>query len=284
MRPFVYLLNFLLMISMPLLLGWLIARRRHVSWRLFVIGAVTFVLSQVVHIPFNYLVSTNLPSQITQLPDTALLLLSALFLGLSAGIFEEGARYLSFRFWAADARTWGRGLMVGAGHGGAESILLGLLGALNVWILFGYQAGFFQTLIPEEQAPQVQEVLLQMASIPWFEALFGALERLFVLCIQMGLSLMVMQVFIRGRVIWLVLAIVWHALIDAAAVMALSLSGVYAAEAITALAALVSLLFIASQKEPEPVDEEPEPLPRAGPAGPIQIEPTSEKLEESRYV
>ena len=123
-----------------------------------------------------------------------------------------------------------------------------------------------------------------MASIPWFEVMFGALERLFVLCIQLGLSLMVMQVFTRGRVIWLVLAIVWHALIDASAVVALSLSGVYAAEAITALAALVSLLFVASLKRPEPVAEEPEPLPRTGPARTIKIEPTKEKLEESRYV
>jgi uncharacterized membrane protein YhfC len=269
---------------MPLLLGWLIARRRNISWRFFGIGAVTFVVAQVAHIPFNYLVSTNLPSQVAQLSDTALLLLSAVFLGLSAGVFEEGARYLSYRFWATGARTWGSGLMMGAGHGGAESVLLGLLGVLNASILFGYQAGYFQTLIPDEQAPQVQEVLYQMATVPWFEVLFGALERLFVLCIQMGLSLMVMQVFTRGRVIWLVLAVAWHALIDATAVVVVSLYGVYAAEASTALAALISLIFIARHRTPEPADNEPEPLPGVGPAGPIKIEPTHEKLEESRYV
>ena len=162
--------------------------------------------------------------------------------------------------------------------------MLGLLGALNATILFGYQGGFFQTLIPDEQIPQVQEVLSQMGSIPWFEVLFGAVERLFVLCIQMGLSVVVMQVFTRGSVMWLVLAIGWHALIDAASVVALSLYGVYAAEIVAALAALISLLFIASQKEPEPVDDELEPLPSVGPTGPIQIEPTKEILEESRYV
>lgn len=284
LRPFLYLLNFLLMVTMPLLLGWLIARRREVPWRLFGIGAVTFVLAQVVHIPFNYLVSSNLPSQVAQLPDTTLLLLSALFLGLSAGVFEEGARYLSYRFWATDVRTWGRGLMMGAGHGGAESILLGLLGALNVSILFGYQAGFFQTLIPDEQAPQVLEVLRQMATVPWFEVLFGALERLLVLCIQMGLSIMVMQAFARGKLLWLALAIGWHALIDASVVVLVSMHGIYAAEAITALAALISLLFIASQRKPEPVDEVPEPLPDVEWTGPIKIAPTNEKLEDSRYI
>ncbi len=284
LRPFIYLLNFLLMVSLPLLLGWLIARRRHISWRFFGIGAATFVLSQVAHIPFNYLVSSNLPEQVAQLPERALLLLSAAFLGLSAGVFEEGARYLAYRFWAKDARSWGKGLMMGAGHGGAESILLGLLGALNVSILFGYRAGYFQTLIPSEQAPQVQAVLNQMSTMPWFEALFGALERVFVLVIQMALSLMVMQVFTRGKLRWLFLAVIWHALIDGLVVVTVSLSGVYAAEAVTALAMLISLAIIYALKSPEPEAPVLEPLPEAGPARLIEIEPTKDKLEDSRYV
>ena len=123
-----------------------------------------------------------------------------------------------------------------------------------------------------------------MMIIPWFEVLFGALERLFAPVIQMGLSPTVMQVFTRGRIRWLVLAIGWHALIDATVVVVLSLYGIYAAEASAALAALISLIFIASQREPEPTGYEPEPLPRAWPAGPIMLEPTNEKLEESRYV
>ena len=55
----------------------------------------------------------------------------AVFLGLSAGVFEETARYLTYRFWAKDARSWSRGLMLGAGHGGSEAILVGALAAVN---------------------------------------------------------------------------------------------------------------------------------------------------------
>jgi uncharacterized membrane protein YhfC len=280
----IFLLNFLLMVSLPLALGWFIARRRHISWRFFGIGAATFVLAQVAHIPFNYLVGENLPAQVEQMPETLPLLLSAAFLGLSAGVFEEGARYLAYRFWAKDARSWGRGLMMGAGHGGAESILLGLLGALNVSILFGYRAGYFQALIPSEQAPQVEAVVSQMLTIPWFEVLFGALERVFVLVIQMALSLMVMQVFTRGKLRWLLLAIGWHALIDGLVVVTVSTSGVYVAEAITALAMVISLAVIFALREPEPEAAVLEPLPEVGPARPMKIEPTKDKLEDSRYV
>jgi uncharacterized membrane protein YhfC len=284
MRPIIIFLNFFLMLSLPFVLGWFIARRRQVSWRFFGIGAVTFVLSQVAHIPFNYLVSPGISEQVAQLPEMTALLLSAAFLGLSAGIFEEGARYLAYRYWAKDARSWSRGLMLGAGHGGAESILLGLLGAFNASILLGYNAGYFQNLIPSEQAPQVQAVLDQMFSIPWFEAMFGALERSFVLVIQMALSLMVMQVFTRGKVKWLILAIGWHALIDGAVVVTVSLYGIYAAEAVTALAMLISLATIYKLKGPEPETAVLEPLPEAGLARPIAIEPTQDKLEESRYL
>jgi uncharacterized membrane protein YhfC len=72
------------------------------------------------------------------------LLIIAGFLGLSAGFFEESARYVVYRWWARDARTWSQGLMLGAGHGGIESILLGFLLAINVAALAGVRAGRFR--------------------------------------------------------------------------------------------------------------------------------------------
>jgi len=276
--------NFLLMVSMPVLLGRYIVRRRRISWRFFGIGALSFILSQVGHIPFNYLVTNKLLVGLSLPSGQAGLVLTATFLGLSAGLFEEGVRYVAFRFWAKDARTWGSGLMMGAGHGGVESILLGLLGALNMTILLGYQAGYFQGLVPPEQAPQVSQTLNQLAAMPWFEMMFGALERLFALCIQLALSLLVMQVFVRGRGRWLLFAFGWHALIDAGAVVVLGAGGAYAAEAVAGVAALISLAVIIRLREPEPQPEPREPLAPPRGAQPIHIKATEEKLEDSRYI
>lgn len=51
-------LNALLMIALPVALGIFLTRRFHLGWRLFFIGAATFILSQVGHIPFNLLVGS----------------------------------------------------------------------------------------------------------------------------------------------------------------------------------------------------------------------------------
>ena len=50
-----YTLNFLLMLAMPFLLAAFLARRLPVRWGLFWVGAVTFIGSQIVHIPLNVL-------------------------------------------------------------------------------------------------------------------------------------------------------------------------------------------------------------------------------------
>ena len=71
-------LNFLLMLALPLALGWWIQRRWQAGWRLFAIGAVTFVVSQIFHIPFNWLVlqkwqllptDTAVPINLIELPQ-----------------------------------------------------------------------------------------------------------------------------------------------------------------------------------------------------------------------
>ena len=42
------------MIILPVLLGFWLTRRFKLSWKLFLAGALTFIASQVLHIPFLY--------------------------------------------------------------------------------------------------------------------------------------------------------------------------------------------------------------------------------------
>ena len=212
MIPALLTLNFLLMIVLPLLLGWWIARRRGASWRLFGLGALAFVLSQVAHLPFNWLVL-----QEWGWVDASQPAVYALFLGLSAGSFEGVLRYLTFRFWAREARSWGTGLMVGAGHGGIEAMLLGVLGMLNFTILLGLREGYFQGIlatVPPDQLYLVDEQISALFGVPASMALLGAVERVFALLLHLSASLLVMQTFVRGQWRWLAAGILWHAAID----------------------------------------------------------------------
>ncbi|NIV35591.1 MAG: YhfC family intramembrane metalloprotease, partial [Anaerolineae bacterium] len=53
MLVFTHALNPALMILIPLVVAILLVRRWRLDWAVFGLGAFTFVLSQVFHLPFN---------------------------------------------------------------------------------------------------------------------------------------------------------------------------------------------------------------------------------------
>lgn len=280
-------INFALMIIMPILLGWWIAKRTGAGWRLFFIGAVTFILSQIGHIPFNMLVTRLVGWPPADMMDWSQLLPYALFLGLSAGVFEETARYIAYRRPAREARRWGQGLMLGAGHGGIEAILVGVLGAANmIGLIYAARSPQVQAALPADQAQLINDALQQLLATPWYGALLGALERVFALCAHLAMSLMVMQVFVRKSWLWLAAAIAWHTLLNAVAVVAVIHWGPYVTEALLGVMALLSVGIIFALRRSEPpaaVVDEPEPLPP--PTAPLEpATPSTESLDRSRYI
>ncbi len=271
--------NFLLMILMPILMGRWIRRRRGAGWGLFGIGAVTFVLSQVGHIPFNWLILQKLE----WITGENLIVLT-LFLGISSGAFEEVARYLAYRFWAREARSWGRGLMLGAGHGGIEAIFLGVIGLLNLTVLLGLDNGYFQGLlasVPEDQLYLVDNQISALFDVPPMLALLGAVERLFALLLHLSASLLVMQVFVRKQLRWLGASVGWHAVFNGVAVYVATVWGAVPAELALGILSLVSLGLIFWLRTPEPIIEPPEPLPELQPLAPLGQ--SYESLDRSKY-
>src|SRR5512145_3337507 len=95
MFEFAYTLSVLLMIFLPAMLPLLLRRRFPTPWLLFSVGALTFFLSQVVHLPLN-----DWLSKIGLLPSTAISDLpiwqTAIIMGLTAGLCEELARALGY--------------------------------------------------------------------------------------------------------------------------------------------------------------------------------------------
>ena len=283
-------LNALLMVAMPLALGVFLSRRLRLGWGLFAIGATTFIASQIAHIPFNQFVLSPLMQRlgVASAKSGWPLLGIAVMLGLSAGIFEEGARFLVLRFWARQARSWKDGLMFGAGHGGAESIILGLLMALTLTQMIAYRGADMSRFVPPAQVELATAQVAAFWSAPWYAALLGALERAFAIICQLSLAALVMQSFLRRRLIWLAAAIAWHTIIDMAAVIGVYSVGAYATEAIVGLMALVSLGIVLmlrprSQEtgnEPPPGEARPaspEVYPSGGPPA------TPERVDDTRF-
>ncbi len=277
-------INYALMILIPIVVAIFIRRRTGAPWRLFFIGAVTFIASQVLHIPFNAVVlRSGLLST-----DTAVwssLIIYAVFLGLSAGVFEETARYLTYRFWAKDARSWSRGLMLGAGHGGSEAILVGALAAVNfVALLAAVNNETAMNALPADQRSLVTSALAQIMDAPTGTLLLGAVERVFAITAHLAMSLLVLQVFLRRNIAWLFASIGFHTLLNMVAVIAASRLSPFATEGIIGLFALLALVIIFRLRTPEPEPApEPEALPPPASAAALDLRPTDDALDRSRY-
>jgi len=283
-------LNPLLMIAMPILLGIWLANRLKADWRLYGLGMLAFVGSQVQHIPFNAWVLSPLMQrwQSQAVPGSAQLAILAVLLGLSAGVFEETARYLVYRGWLRENRLWRDGLMLGAGHGGMEAILLGLLSFYSFLQLMALRGTDLAQVLKANQVEIARTILQSYWSLPYYQHLIPALERAAAICIHLGLSVLVLQAFARRNRLWFALAILWHALVDAVAVFGISTWGVYVTEALVVIFGLLSVGMVLTLRKLEAAAPQAEnELPGSQPSLPRlksgAEELNREKLEESRY-
>lgn len=283
-----HFVNAMLMVTIPILLAIYLTRKFKLGWRLWWIGAITFVLSQVGHIPFNrfltYLFQEGiLPSP----PENWQLVFNAVILGLSAGIWEESARYASYRWWAKDARIWKKAILMGAGHGGIESILLGVLGLLTYFQLISLKGADLASIIPADQLSVVQQRVELYWSIAWPVSLLGSIERDFAILTHIALSVITLQVFTRKHIRWLWIAIGWHAFTNAVAIIILGTWGAYAAEVFLAVVAGIDLIVIFGLRRSEtsiPIEEQPQPvLPSTVLSDITPQEVSLERLEDTKY-
>lgn len=213
------------MILLPLVLGYFIAnnfKRTFKDFRkLFIAGALTFIASQVLHIPFLYGLTAmfkngTLPSP----PESWSLIFNAVLLGLLAGIFEETARYILFKYITKNSRTWEDGITIGLGHGGIEAIILGILTITTLVQMIAMKdiTALSALGLPADQLEiaktQVTAYWAQSSVIPFF----GFIERSSAICLHLGLSVLVMYSIVSGQRKWFWFALLWHAFVDALAV------------------------------------------------------------------
>lgn len=227
------ILEVLLMIGLPLAAVFLLKRRWALPLSIALAGAATFVGSQVLHLPANSAIASAFDMQAQPL------VVQAIVLGLSAGIFEEVARYIVYRFWQTEVRSWRGAVFFGLGHGGVEAILTGLLVALtliNVMVITNAEDPAALQL-PEGTMAQVEEFW----ATPLYLPALAVLERVMAMILHVGLSVLVALCFARQSIWPLFAAILWHAVADAVAVYVTQQWGPIASEGALAVIALVSV-------------------------------------------
>jgi len=233
------------MIALPILLVIFLSRKFSLSWKLALAGALTFIASQVLHIPILYGLTALFQNGTFSIPATWKTPFNAIVLGLLAGIFEETARYILFKFRLKNVKTWNEGVLVGAGHGGVEAIFVGVFGVVTLVSMIAMRNADPSAFgIPADQVELAKQQVAAYWSTPVFMAFLGLIERVFAVCLHLSLSVMVLYSVAFKIPAWFWTALLWHAFVDAAAVYLLPIVGAVAVEGIIGLTAVISLFIL----------------------------------------
>lgn len=277
-------INAVLMIGIPTAAALLIYKRGKSGFRPIWIGAAIFILSQVGHIPFNQILMIpglrSLGVEVAARGGISLWVLGVAA-GLSAGVFEEIARYLALKFWMKKDTHTLLPVKYGIGHGGVEALLVGILALIaliQVLVLRG--DGVIEALDPE-QVVVVQSQLEAYWAGPWYHSLLGAWERISAMLFHVGASILVYKTVRSKKPIYLIVAVLGHALIDAFAVISVQQMDLLLMEGLVFVFA-VGWFFLAWKiRELEPEEDLELPAPTQ-----VQVSAsraTTEQIEESRY-
>ncbi len=210
----------------PLVLVLVLRRRLGVGWRYVAFGALIFLLFQLIsRVPLvgvaNQLLAPWLQASLVALVGWYGVL------AITAGLFEEVGRYVGYRWlMRREEKTWEKAVMYGVGHGGLESAVLVGLGIIGTLASLLVLASVNLATLPAAQQEAVSRQYAALAAQPGWFPLLALWERLWTLPVHIALSVVVVQVFLRGQQRWLWIAVLAHALLDfVVLVVQLPLSG-----------------------------------------------------------
>ncbi|MEI6102278.1 MAG: YhfC family glutamic-type intramembrane protease, partial [Eubacteriales bacterium] len=118
----------------PAILALVMIFRRKASWKAFVLGIAVFTVFQLfTRIPLLGILQNTGWFVLFEQTNTVAYILALAF---TAGLFEEGGRFIGMRFFMKKNLSWNNGIVFGLGHGGIEAFVL-----VGIPILMGVMQG-----------------------------------------------------------------------------------------------------------------------------------------------
>ncbi len=215
-------------IFIPLILALWVESKLGAKWSVFFIGAAMWTAAFVFRLPINNYAGGWVYDNFY---GATYIYFSIAIPSLTAGIFEEGARWLAFRFAIKDHKLK-NGIMYGLGHGGIESILLVGLSVLATAVVTYF---YPQTLTTTQ--------LNAIAATPEWVVLVGIWERLAAIAFHLGMSVLILQSFRQKQTYFVGVAVASHFFLNFTAIYA-SQWGVIASEVVTTAWGVVALWYV----------------------------------------
>lgn len=221
-----FIIAILIEIGLPFFLAILLTRRFGTSWKLVGIGALIFIGSQVVHIPLLKLLTYLFTSGTLPTPSAQYIpLFNAVLLGLMAGLCEETARWVGFKLLKQRGNSLEAALTLGVGHGGVESLIIGLVVLYNFVLMALLRTGAVDiNVFPAETGTALLAQARSFWEIAWHLPLAGGVERISTMVLHVVLTVLVWRTIATRSLVFYGLAVALHTIVDGMAVLMTSYS------------------------------------------------------------
>lgn len=265
-------ITLLISLILPLVIILVLCIKRKIHIIPVLVGAGVFFLFQMIlRIPALQ-IGASLSPEFAEFISTPVL--GGLFLGLTAGIFEEFGRYIGYRTLLRRRNAWTDGLAFGLGHGGIEAILLVGLSYVNnliyAFIINSGNWGTVSALLPAETALQMYNALVYT---PSYQFLIGGVERIFAMTIQIALSLLVLYGIRKRRFVYVLLAVFLHLLVDSPVVFLMQKVGIWWTELYVFVCALAALVYIIYSRKAFAKLDDTQPAMQSHPVPDVPAQP-----------
>jgi len=232
-------------ILLPIISVVYFKNKEHFSLKTVFIGSLGFfIFAMVLESLLHSLVITTKIIKMNTIPF-------AIYGALAAGVFEEVGRFVMFKFFLKKNREWKDGLGYGLGHAGIETLLVGALSYLNVVVMsVAINSGKINDLLKNQSADVIETTKNSLVNATLLSTSMGIFERVFAFVIQIALTFIVLYAIRERKNIYLLVAILIHALVDfAAALYQIKLiTNLYAIEGIVSIFAIIAFIFILKSK------------------------------------
>ncbi|WP_160677373.1 YhfC family glutamic-type intramembrane protease [Clostridium sp. C8-1-8] len=240
------IINLIFCILFPIVLLIVFKIKYKFSIKTTLIGAVVFILfSQVLE---HYMHLAVISNKLIPMNTVAF----AIYGALAAGVFEEVGRFVAFKTLLKKDTEWKDGLGYGVGHGGIEALYLGGLSMLNtVIIAFAIKSNTLGVIAQGQGKAAIEAIKDSIIKLTVPEIAFSGFERLLAFTIQLALSFVVLYGIRKRRTIYLLIAILMHAIVDfpAALYQMKIITSLPLVEVITCAFAVAALILAVKSKK-----------------------------------
>ncbi len=211
-----FVISILIQVVLPIGLGYYLIRRYNSEWKILGVGMLAYLLAQVVQTPiFQSVADTQAYQQMLTTWSPSLVII---LFGFLAALIENAARFGGFWLIREKGKAWGSALVMGAGHGGIEALMVGFQFLVNFVFAISITTSGTQSMnLPPEEAAELTRQVEAFWALPWYLPLASALQRLSALSLQLALSVMMWLAVSRKLWIFALAALLWHAALNSVA-------------------------------------------------------------------